>query len=520
MIAPSEPTERSNGEISSTEMIVEDDTIVEAVNLAPDADQIMERQWEETRLEVSRLLGSIGAAPLAPLGTMNCNLGLISGSSSGEYSHMDVTTELAAAHVDLIQTMDNALKVLRNGTSLRLGLGPTHSGNEKVISRAEKACVERQIKHHRSMIARNESKYNPKLTLSKSRCILHQTMVDQATSLRVTLTNCIPCAEWDEFIEDMRYCSQQNASILTISKLSVSLNRLRDLLSFVMSTMLSMSHITTKKVALLKQSTQLAKERAQFLQSAFELSLCTPDGCSPMSRSKITHDESIRCTLKSINQMQSVLEAAQVSLWAMRQSLLEEQDQSTSSGADDPRIWLSQLKEQLSQMKASVDHFESAFLPAPVEELAPEPNEESPSAISTAIITCQDIELENNEPTETPMVDSILNTTDPHPMEHADKTWVFSASGQQSSTRRRRERDTRTAPPSTALFEQSMLMHDLQKRLGTMQLAKEHDAVKLDANKEDDEDLNQNERQSAPFFMGVQGSVLSELANALKNSND
>jgi hypothetical protein len=49
--------------------------------------------------------------------------------------------------------------------------------------------------------------------------------------------------------------------------------------------------------------------------------------------------------------------------------------------------------------------------------------------------------------------------------------------------------------------------------LGTIKLAKEHEAVRLDENKDDGGDLNRKEMRSVPLFLGVQGSLLSELSS-------
>ena len=65
-----------------------------------------------------------------------------------------------------------------------------------------------------------------------------------------------------------------------------------------------------------------------------------------------------------------------------------------------------------------------------------------------------------------------------------------------------------------------MLMSDLQKRLDSMQLAKEHNKVNLDPVEGDIRlEEKQDERHATPFFMGAQGSLLSELTNALKHGN-
>ncbi|KAL7507470.1 hypothetical protein ACHAXN_004651 [Cyclotella atomus] len=497
------------------------ETDVCAETLASDA---LSTRWEETRIEISRLLGFIGAAPLSPPLSNHLNTMSKPGTDdAGSCSYFDTTTALAASHIELIQTLDFSLEVIRKGASLRLGLGPIHPGNERVIARAEKAWAERELRQNLGL----DSNHFPRLTLSKSRQILRQIMIDLGTSLKVILShlvNNIESAQWDEFIEDMQYYSHQNAHVLTLSTLSLWLNGLRDLLSFVMSELLSVCSGTQGRqfVTLLEQSVQLANERTQYLQSAFNLLLSNDGFPSVMtSTAQLSDDSTSRGAISTIQQVQSTLEAAQVSLWALNQSFLEGQDQSTGSPAENPRVWLSQFKELLSQTESSMHLFENAFLPASIDEDLQNIEEESATAIST-INNVQSTELINEEPPEEQEVqDTVINRHSVSANEHADKTWIFSASGQQSSIRRKRsEHEPRAASRSSEMFEQALLMRDLEKRLCTIRLAKEHEAVRLDANKDDGGDLNAKEMRSVPLFLGVQGSLLSELSSALNGGKD
>jgi hypothetical protein len=273
---------------------------------------------------------------------------------------------------------------------------------------------------------------------------------------------------------------------------------------------------------LLEQSVQLANERTQYLQSAFNLLLSNDGFPSVMtSTAQLSDDSTSRGAISTIQQVQSTLEAAQVSLWALNQSFLEGQDQSTGSPAENPRVWLSQFKELLSQTESSMHLFENAFLPASIDEDLQNIEEESATAIST-INNVQSTELINEEPPEEQEVqDTVINRHSVSANEHADKTWIFSASGQQSSIRRKRsEHEPRAASRSSEMFEQALLMRDLEKRLCTIRLAKEHEAVRLDANKDDGGDLNAKEMRSVPLFLGVQGSLLSELSSALNGGKD
>jgi hypothetical protein len=73
---------------------------------------------------------------------------------------------------------------------------------------------------------------------------------------------------------------------------------------------------------------------------------------------------------------------------------------------------------------------------------------------------------------------------------------------------------------SRETFNQTMLMCDLRKRLKTMQLAEEHEVISLDACQEDSLHSKPIYRRAAPFFLGVEGPLLAELASALACDKD
>ena len=147
-----------------------------------------------------------------------------------------------------------------------------------------------------------------------------------------------------------------------------------------------------RRVSSLIQASQFAKERVHFLTCAFDLSqssqvqTVTPQTPNSQSESNTNDAENKRNALKLIHQLQSTLEAAQVSLWAFRQSFTEEEGK-PSSDSQDPKIWWSQLKDLLSQTEVSMDHFENSFLAMPTsenEEEAAESANEPSCAIDAA----------------------------------------------------------------------------------------------------------------------------------------
>ena len=487
---------------SSQQNVVSDSDAADTdVEMSTPVDDAVLHQWKETRLETSRMLGSIGATPLAS------SMDDIIGSTSSFY--LEAASDLAESHVDLIRTLDSAVKTIRVGTGVRLGLGPVQSANEGVVPRVEKAWVERKLKNDYSSSMHLQHAY-PKLALSTSRRILHQIMVDQAISLRGILhSSNQKYANWDEFIDDMRYFSEmdakQNTPVLTLSKLLVWLNELRIMLSFVMSELLSEKIKSVsdqqKMITLFKQSTQLAKERVQFAESAFDLSPTEKLDSKPKRHAR-----------KMVHQLKSSLDAAHVCLQAMCQTFLQEQDQRiTSEDKKDAYIWWVEFKRLLSQTEVSVDYFQSTFLAEYIQEKESMRLDETPSSeTNTVANTSYSTEHFDDAP-----IDDIIDGQNSVRDEHVDKTWVFSASGVYRASNARK---TERGPHIPAAFDQTMLMRDLQTRLKTMELAKEHDVVKLDdTHNEDKSQSSAKEKHSVPFFLGAGGSLLSELSIALKS---
>lgn len=478
-------------------------------------------QWEETRIDISRMLGSIGAPPLTALTFAqhdnDIDLSNANNACIDDSLYLDATSHLSASHVNLIKTMDNALNILVSSTSLRLGLGVTHSENERAVFRAEKTRAERHLENDKLNAC---GRCHPKLTLSRSRQILCQIMIDQAVSLRATLTfDDLEYKKWDEFIDDMQYCyklnSSQNAPVLTLSKISIWMNDSRGLLCFVLSQLLSQKAVT-KDVSYIKQSCQFVRERFEFLQSTFSLSAPTQVDNSfqaPQDDSKMPfNDESARHAMKMMYQLQLTLEAAQHSLLGMRHSFLE--DHSKSADSDDTIVWWSQLNDLLSETESAMNHFKSQYLPHKHDDMVEISDEGAQSKLITHTIS-SGIEIVDDAPDEhLGSCSQTLNSIH----KHADKTWVFSASGAYKQGPRPSSTRTGDLLHSTKAFGQTLLIRDLEKRLNKIQLADEHNAVQLDEYNGDMAELKPCERQAVPFFMGVEGSLLSELSNALDAS--
>ena len=251
---------------------------------------------EDARLEVTKLLGSIGLPPLTTMTSMNAS------SSHSHHQllvmHFRHTREFANAHIDLLHSMHSVLDTLRSGTSLRLGLGVSGDGGDcrrHVVSRVEKAWIMRHRRLHQRLeevgLSITSTKINdsndnnnddnvsttnhrndngicdgrvisaPKdsatvstktkrmvLTFQKLRNILHRAVVDQAMSFHDTLKdfhdNFTPTTtmtalfeEWGIFVNDLCHTSH-NAPPLTLSRLSNYIDKLGSYLSFSLSVLL------------------------------------------------------------------------------------------------------------------------------------------------------------------------------------------------------------------------------------------------------------------------------------------
>ncbi|KAL7480540.1 hypothetical protein ACHAW6_006229 [Cyclotella cf. meneghiniana] len=550
-------TENSDGENSSSVQAATDGLKSGVIHLDSPSDKtIIEgrdplmKQWHDTRHQVSAMLGSIGAMPIASSPPMDFTWASDSDDihATTVSSYLHATLKLAASHIPLIRAMNDALDILKTGTSLRLGLGTRnsyYSGNDGLVSRAEKAWSERRPLDPETCSDdgnRSHSCY-PRLTLLRSRRILYQAMADQAYLLRSIVVffhdNVSRAAcDWNEFIDDMQYVSQllptQTAPALTLSNLSFWINGLRDLLYFVLSQLLADSFVVYFQkdwgglVTLLKQASQSAKERVYFLTCAFSLSQSRVDSVTPQtphcqSESNPNDAEIKRNASKLIHQLQSTMEAAQVSLWAFRESFTEEGKPLCDS--QDPKIWWSQLKELLSQTEISMDHFEHSFLATSTSGKEEETSESAkkPSctvnAVSMNNVTEIFVDIADRH-----KEDPLLNADNLATEEHSDKTLIFSGSGLHKDSQPTGKRDIRgtSAMLSTSheTFHQTMLICDLQKRLKTMQLADEHEVISLNACKDESLHSKPIYRRAAPFFLGAEGPLLTELASALSCDKD
>jgi len=583
----------------------------------------------DIRIKCSQELGSIGAPLSSSIGnqstkqltntnittfndvdvssTISRGIKTTSQSSVTYQANLNRICNMATTHTNLIQRMNNILETISLGTSLRLGLGPTNEGigkssigSGRLVARVEKNWVARQeqLKQHpqsHECTSNAQSKSNPiaqqqrrqpvRLTLQKIRNILHQTIVDIATSLQETLKHAIESysqsatTEWDDFVSDLQHSmkSKSNPHILTISQLTIWINNLGTFLSFILSTILDRDGSIVLLVsnslimASVKQSVQFANERIAFLHSACPVTR-PQDDIMPShtdtdtlksntstgknnNASNISRNQKKRQAKQLIQNLQTTLDAARVSLWAFEQSYAEQDDigddivdasssdQSESNHdttESDDMAWWSQFKDLMERSQSSIPEFENQFLSTAVDEDAEQESvvEMDNSDLSTArqvATECSELisaAEEKLSPTTTAELES------KHPSLPVNKTLVFSGSGTKSLNKKRivmstpAEQDS--SPPTFNSVDQMRLLQDLQTRIKTIGLAEEHEVVNTDPHAEmiDTEDRVEEEKDkggaaissnkgndkrqgSQSCFLGVSGSLLAELSSTI-----
>ena len=544
----------------------------------------------------------ITATPNDVSSASNNNIKTSQQASMTYQTNLNCIYNMATTHINLIQTMNNILEAISMGASLRLGLGPISNtrgnsigSNSRLVARSEKNWVARQQHQQQTKSCTSNAqsiKSNPianthqrkpiRLTLQKIRNILHQTIVDLAISLQEILNHIVSSStEWEDFVSDLQHSiKQSNPHILTISQLTIWINHLGTFLSFVLSTILDRDGCIllllvsdSLIMASVKQSVQFANERIAFLLSACPL--CQPKDCdiispdtgsgisdnntSPAADDKdslyISRNQQKRQAKQIIQNLQSTLDAARVSLWAFEQSYAEQEvigndtassDQVESNHdtaeSDDTTAWWSQFKDLMKRSQSSIPEFESQFLPTAVDEDAEEEEtvvEEVSdlSAYRQATSECSEL---ISKATGEKIPATAADVDYKHPPLPVNKTLVFSGSGTKSINKKRIVMATPAAtqdggispPPVFNSVDQTRLLQDLQTRIKTIGLAEEHEVVtdpsaemigtddRIEAEKDEgsaalSSNKGNDKKQSQSCFLGVSGSLLAELSSTI-----
>jgi len=505
----------------------------------------------QTRVKISKLLGSTGAPPLTSsvdcciLGTHNNSqashnsekvININASQTTSEESvqaHLDSIVELAKSHTDLLQTMQSCLHMLTIGTGVRLGIGPNNSSGSR---RAEIAWLERKLRQHDTVEAAILKSYKPRLTLHRCRQILHHAIIDQSTSLQSIISRhrvkFDGITDWDEFIQDLKHTMECNC-VLTLSQLAKWTDSVGKFLGALLSELLSRSfhwkmflledtHPIDSVRTTIASSVQMARERIVFLQSAFTVTTSSIVTASCEDDHPARGNNEIPYMNNLIDVLKSNLEGAHISLWALEESRTRSKEYSVSEWKN----WFGELKDLVERTYITVSELENHFLPRAYHNMADEtPSENTMDANCT---TTPSAMLVSDGASADAMASHFSYDTKQNvPL---DKTLIFCGNGSHKRSHISKEKPARSHvksqnvshPPS--FFNQADLLRDLQSRLKTMGLAEEYEVAVAAESPSDNESTNVGSRKSQsrqgtdlPMFLGVSGRTLAELSSAMKS---
>eukprot|EP00985_Skeletonema_marinoi_P011195 scaffold5304_cov150-Skeletonema_marinoi.AAC.7 len=510
------------------------------------------------RVEISKLLGSIGAPPL--ISSVDCckNVGGANEKSRACHISDEVTkiktaqqhtneesvqtylhsvVELAKSHTELLHTMQSCLRMLSVGTGVRLGIGPN---NIPASRRAERAWLDRELRCHDTVEAAMVKSYKPKLTLHRCRKILHHAIVDQTTSLQNIVSrhrvNFHGITDWDDFAYDLKHTLESDC-VLTLSRLTKWTDNvgefLRALLSEFLSTsrlklfLLEETHHVESVITTIACAVQMARERNLYLQSAFSMpSSSTTKSCEENLK-RACGNEDGRDMNNLIDMLKSNLEGAQISLWAFEESRSRSEESET-----DWKNWLGELKDLVERSYSTMSELDNLVLPHTSDEGSKDMAGESLSdniQDDHCITTPSAMLVSDGASMDEEGLHSQYETKQNVPL---DKTLIFTGNGSHKRSHilknetARSSGKSRNMPHPPSLFNQTVLLRDLQSRLKTMGLAEEYEVVAA-TESPDEESTNvgsrisqSRQRTDLPMFLGVSGHALAELSSAMEHQRE
>ncbi len=509
------------------------------------------------RLEVSKLLGSIGAPPLFP--PDDCGTNHVTGPNEKYRAHhnseeammidterqhtkeesvqiyLDNVVELAASHTELLQCIQSCLHMLTIGTGVRLGIGPN---NIPASRRAERAWLERKLHSQSASKEAMIKSYKPKMTLHRYRQILHHAIVDQTTSLQNIVAqhgvNFLGITDWDDFAHDLKHTLDSDC-VLTLSRLTKWTEHVGKYLGATLSELMSPSrlkflllektHYDDSETAIIASSVQEARERIIFLQSAFSMSSSvTTKSCEEEEVTRACGKEDDRAMNNLIDSLKSNLEGAQISLWAF-----EEVHSRSEESESDWKDWLGKLNDLVERSYSTMSELDNLLLPRSSGE------ELGSTAIKTVSGEIQDGTCIITTPSAVLVSDGasgdeegLYSTCETKQNLPLDKTLIFTGNGSHRRSQTLKNQTpkssskSRNMPHPPSFYDQNVLLRDLQSRLKTMGLAEEYEVV---AATEPPDDASTNirskilrqsrQKNDLPMFLGVSGPALVELSSAM-----
>lgn len=437
--------------------------------------------YHSCRIQVSSMLGSIGAPPLQPFHH---------GDSDNTMSSLEckLVLDFARSHVELLKEVDECLHVLKTSVSISL------RSTTRSVERVELSSLNR-IK-------------NKNVVLPTARRMLAQVMVDEYNTLQSVSMSHGSGGDNTTEMEEMDV-----PQVITLAWLKSLRLDLANLLSLVLSNLV-VPDSTTLQQQELNDSIVAAQDSAAYLASVFDY-----------------QTQSSSCDDEDLRQLSHQLETAHIALWACHRSSNEENDKNTSDSQvlefleqfESLLQSTSDVKERLKQKCSRISDSSNET------DLADNTEKGSPSKPSVETkedyIDCGTVEDDLSQHQRHPaMPDSAAGTT---------KTIVFAGSGavegQTNSSNGGREAGIETdaiiLPSQQYVASQGIVLQELQQRLAQMDPAEEVDASGNVVTKKEPETnapirREKDESPSSIMFMGSSNDLLSELKNSIVGQND
>ena len=440
---------------------------------------VEQNSFQECRISVSKLLGSMGARPLLPTETV----------CSTEYApvHYTVILEFSQSYIALLVEMDRLFNVLRTAVGLHLGTA------SRSVERVELASTRRgEIRGGNALVV-----------LPTIRRMLLCVMMDHYRSLQTLCAevSSIPGEADDDMIEA--------PSVITLQWLKQLRQELAELLSMLLSRLL-LSPCVLRDLSLagsdmegrLHTCTMTANESQQYLSSMCVLPV-------PESTDKLQQD---------LNSLCRHLDSASVALWACQVSLDNEDKEEILSNVRD---FLEQFDILLNSAGDAKEALKEQLACNDVEGMEMAENLETMELEDSLAGT----EAEDYEHSGVSFMEDSLSRN-PENAIPKNKTVVFSATGSvkksiSSTGKTPMMREHTATIPHQSVATQRTLLQELQKRLEKMDRLEEVDSNGGLLDELEAPTRKQEKEPSASLmFLGASGDLLKELKQSMDNVDD
>jgi hypothetical protein len=463
-------------------------------NISQLGTRILQQQEEprflKCRIELSKLLGSVGAPPLQRTVT--------SLENANATINYQLVLDFGTAHVRFLRQMDQSLNTLRTAVGMHL---------RTTLLSVDRVELASTVNRCRSSGRSNS------ILLPTARRMLSRVVLDQYRSLHDCCASLSTFDENDDIDDD----SIEVPEVITLSWLKFMRHELADLLSFQMSQLMSslemlrdISHSDSALRRRCDASMSTAMESTEYLSSIFSLSPTIPE-----SLDVLPHD---------LHTLYRQFDTASVALWACQQLYKKDSDDDDGGAVSNTTSvleFLDQIESLLQSVGDVKEMLEQNLNGTTTKDgKVVDPNEEMGE--------CRD--KSTREPTDDPQdyehsgqsFDAVSSRNDTGDIVNK-KTIVFSASGsmqqQLISDNKGNGSTLTTIPPRQSVTTQHMVLQELQERLSKMDRSEE---VGADGTRLDDSDtqrvVQKKKLSTSSMFLGASGDVLAELKNSIEKN--